>query len=301
MKSDEYYGGYIDPNRPNPMGPNDAHIIIYGYIPSQALSILGIALFVFLLLVHILQIYRYRVWSFIPLAVATVMEIIGYSFRYRSYHDDPYNKIYFIVQYFFIVVAPVLLSASIYVCLTKLIRQTRSDVDAPGERSRLRPKPILWFFISADTVTTIIQVSGASLIGTKTSKHQDPTTANNILLAGLAVQTFCFVVFLVLFAYLLSTNAISRIFASANGYYKGRPFIAALGVSSVLVFLRTIFRLAETSQGVFGYLSSHEAFFGSLEFAPIVLAVGILAVWHPGRWPIGTQQVKRESQSANMG
>lgn len=299
MKSAEYYGGYIDPNRPNPMGPNDAHIIIYGYVPSQALSILGMALFAFLLLVHILQIYRYRVWSFIPLAVATIMEIIGYTFRFRSYHDDPYNKIYFIVQYFFIVVAPVLLSASIYVCLTKLIRQTQRS-GAVGEGSRLRPKPILWFFISADAITTIIQVAGASLIGTKTSKHQDPTNANNILLAGLAVQTFCFAVFLALFAIFISTTALSRVFAIADGHYKGRPFIAALGVSSFLVFLRTIFRLAETSQGVFGYLSSHEAFFGSLEFAPIVAAVGILAVWYPGRWPIGAQEVKRESGGEDM-
>lgn len=300
MKSDDYYGGYIDPDRPNPMGQNDAHIIIYGYIPSQALSILGMALFAFLLLVHILQIYRYRVWSFIPLAGATIMEIIGYTFRYRSYHDDPYNKIYFIVQYFFIVVAPVLISASIYVCLTRLIRQKRSDVTGVGEGSQLRPKPLLWFFISADAVTTIIQVAGASLIGIKTSKHQDPTTANNILLAGLAVQTFCFVVFLALFAYFTFTTAVSRIFSGGNGHCKGRPFIAALGVSSVLVLLRTIFRLAETSQGVFGYLSSDEAFFGSLEFAPIVVAVGILAVWHPGRWPIGGQEVKRESGGEDM-
>ena len=43
--------------------------------------------------------------------------------------------------------------------------------------------------------------------------------------------------------------------------------------AALLVQLRTAFRLAESAQGVFGYLSSHEVFFGTLEFLPIVLAV----------------------------
>ena len=44
-------------------------------------------------------------------------------------------------------------------------------------------------------------------------------------------------------------------------------------VAAVLVELRTAFRLAESSQGVYSYLSTHEVFFGTLEFLPIVLAV----------------------------
>lgn len=47
-----------------------------------------------------------------------------------------------------------------------------------------------------------------------------------------------------------------------------------LFLAAVLVQLRTAFRLAESAQGVFGYLSSREVYFGCLEFLPIVLAVG---------------------------
>ena len=61
-------------------------------------------------------------------------------------------------------------------------------------------------------------------------------------------------------------------------------FMLAVTVASFLVYLRTVFRLAETAQGLFGGVSTNEKFFGTLEFAPVVLAVGILAVWHPGRW-----------------
>jgi hypothetical protein len=48
--------------------------------------------------------------------------------------------------------------------------------------------------------------------------------------------------------------------------------------------LRTCFRLAETAEGLLATLSTHEVYFGCLEFAPIVIAVYLLVYWHPGRW-----------------
>lgn len=120
------------------------------------------------------------------------------------------------------------------------------------------------------------------MIGGAESKGKDPTTANNILLAGLAIQTAAFSIFLVLLA--LVIVLVYREPGLRSGTKKS-PFLIVLAIASVLVFIRTIFRLVETAQGVFGYLSSHEAFFGGLEFAPMVVAVGILAVWFPSRWP----------------
>jgi hypothetical protein len=70
----------------------------------------------------------------------------------------------------------------------------------------------------------------------------------------------------------------------------------SLIVASVLVFLRLLFRLAETAQGVFGYLMEHEAFFGALEFAPVVVAVWILAIWHPGRWLPSTRSAIHDKE-----
>jgi hypothetical protein len=291
--------GYIDPNIPNPHGPHDANIIIYGYdfaplfkledafsdiahsyVPNVALSILGVVLFVLAAVVHGTQTLLYRTWYFLPLTFACMMEVIGYIFRALSSRSDPYNIIYFVVAYFFIVVAPVFISASIYLCLTRLILWVQDE--GLQLRSRvLSRRLILWTFITADTICTAVQIAGAALIGTRESKHKDPTAANNILLAGLALQSLSFIVFLgILVVFIIAVHNASQ---QHKMLRRSRPFIGALSVSSMLVFLRTLFRLAETSQGVFGYLSSHEAFFGALEFAPIVLAMGILAIWHPGR------------------
>lgn len=144
----------------------------------------------------------------------------------------------------------------------------------------MRKRGILWTFVTIDVLTTIMQVTGAALIGSAESNQEDPKPANNVLLAGLAVQTAAFAIFLVLL-----TIVILSILRHGTRRAKS-PFLAVLGIASVLVFLRTIFRLVETAQGVFGYLSTHGGYFAGLEFTPVVVAVWLLAIWFPGRWPI---------------
>lgn len=60
-------------------------------------------------------------------------------------------------------------------------------------------------------------------------------------------------------------------------------FVAAFSAATLLIYLRTCFRLAETAEGLGGDLSTKEVYFGVLEFAPVVIAVALLTVWHPGR------------------
>jgi hypothetical protein len=223
------------------------------------------------------------------------MEIVGYAFRALSSRKDPYRITYFIVEYFLIVTAPVLFSASIYVCLTKLIAWAETQgVELSRKGWWMRRKVILWTFISIDVLTTLMQVTGAGLIGSATSKQKDPSTANNILLAGLAIQTAAFAIFLglltvVIFSLCGNLQVIDSLRRSKS------PFLGVLAVASLLVFIRTIFRLVETSQGVFGHLSTHEGYFAGLEFAPVVVAIWLLAIWFPGRWP--TRMVDRKVEA----
>jgi hypothetical protein len=157
--------GYISPTWPNPNGPDDASIIIYGFVPSKTIPILAFILFGTALVSHTYQAFRYRTWYFLPFTFGIVMEIAGYIPRYLSATRDPYNKIYFIVQYFFIVCAPVLLTAAIYACLYKMAVWATRVRRSTKETMWARPRWILWTFIAADIVTTILQVAGAALVG----------------------------------------------------------------------------------------------------------------------------------------
>src|ERR1700761_4576627 len=110
---------------------------------------------------------------------------------------DPYRVIFFVLQYFFIVVAPVLFSASIYAVLSVLIWRTGLQF------SPIPPRTIIWIFVISDVVATVIQIVGSALIGVSESRRKDPTFANNILLGGLSVQVFTFLVFVLLYSVFL--------------------------------------------------------------------------------------------------
>jgi len=218
---------------------------------------------------------------------------------------DPYNVTFFVLQYFFIVVAPVLFSASIYTILSALINHLPNG----RQLSPLPPKVILGLFISCDVVATVVQVVGAALIGVAESSRKDPRPANHILLGGLAFQVFTFLIFLVITHIFLfrarkyiSCNTVARIKAyraeatstNANSDTEqaatneptgeiGWDFLWAFNIATIAIYLRTCFRLAETAQGLQEFLMTHEVFFGCLEFAPVVIAVFAFNVWHPGR------------------
>jgi hypothetical protein len=209
------------------------------------------------------------------------MEMVGYVERSLSAKKDPYRVIYFVLQYFFIVVAPVFLTASIYICLNKLIAWAQGNGYDASSRKWLKPTCILWGFVACDVISIGIQVAGAAMIGKAESDMHDATTPNNILLGGLVFQSVAFLIFLIILGFFIGSLAKD----SHSGVRLGgqRSFISALTIACVLVFLRLLFRLAETAQGIFGYVRMHEAFFGALEFAPIVITVYILAWWHPAR------------------
>lgn len=179
--------------------------------------------------------------------------------------------LYFILNYFFIVTAPVFLAAGIYAILSSMIKRLGK------QHTFLPPKVILWFFITSDVIATITQVAGAALIGKKESDRKDPTTANNILLGGLAYQVFSMGVFVIVSSSFLfrARHAIRRAGLTV--------FSIMFGAATVLIYLRTCFRLAETAEGLFGKLQTHEVYFACLEFAPVALAVWLFGCWHPGR------------------
>ncbi|CEJ91935.1 hypothetical protein VHEMI07617 [[Torrubiella] hemipterigena] len=143
--------GYRDPNFPNPDGPMDTPIIIYGYTPSFALAVFAAVWFSAAFVVHCTEAIRYRSWWFIPFTIGLALEVVGYIARCLSSKSDPYNLIYYIINYFFIVTAPVVMSASIYTILSTLINHLGREYSA------LPPRVILWFFISSDVVATIVQ------------------------------------------------------------------------------------------------------------------------------------------------
>ncbi|SCV69843.1 BQ2448_1237 [Microbotryum intermedium] len=272
--------GYRGPVNPNPDPPDgEARISIYGYRPSNIFAYVATVIFAFSLIVHFLYLMRSR-------GTRTFQILI-----------NPFIVSFFVVQYFLIVVAPCFFSGAFYLALSNALGRL-----PPNESRTLLPfggKKLVIIFVVADTITTIIQIAGAALIGVAESSRTNgkpssitPQQANDILLSGLALQCASFLCFY----YLLITVAVRA--GKMSPKPLGAMFLAILSITSFLVLTRTVshsttgmadcftsadlsfslhssqvYRLAETAEGIFGYASSNEWLFGLLEFAPVALAV----------------------------
>ncbi|KAM0790125.1 hypothetical protein ACM66B_005449 [Microbotryomycetes sp. NB124-2] len=278
----QQYPNYDAPFNPNP-ADNEAPIVIYGYVPSLGLAITACVVYGVLLLVHLAyfclkrargtRCFQGLLWF------GALLEVGGYVVRSLS-NANPFVVNYFVVQYFLIVVAPVFISAAFYLALSDGLN--RLPQDTKRALIPFKTKIFVIIFIILDVVTTIVQIAGAALVGVAESSNvrndgdgpnitsQD---ANRILMAGLAVQVVSFLAFLSLLAFALykSRKLAVRPFS--------RTFELVLSITSFLVFLRTVYRLAETAEGVFGYAFTSEILFGCLDFAPVALSLIIWAAF----------------------
>lgn len=108
-------------------------------------------------------------------------------------------------------------------------------------------KGILWSFVSFGIGTTGMQDTGAGIVGRSTSKKRDPSIGNNISLAGLVVQCAAFWMFLMLLTIVVAGICKNKQLVEKI-YRKRSLFILISMIKSLLVFLRMLYCLTETSE-----------------------------------------------------
>lgn len=113
------------------------------------------------------------------------------------------------------------------------------------------------------------------------------------MIAGLSVQVATMLVFMLL-ALDFTIRTLSRIgqvgaeqaldqrYAGLRKSWLFEGFLVALTLSTLCIFTRCVFRVAELSDGWSGHLMEVEGYFIGLEGAIIVAAVFFLSVFHPG-------------------
>lgn len=63
-----------------------------------------------------------------------------------------------------------------------------------------------------------------------------------------------------------------------------RGYVLALYACGVLVLVRTVYRTIEYFQGAEGYLARHEAYYYVFDALAILAMVGLLNIFHPGKF-----------------
>ncbi|KAE8315771.1 RTA1 like protein [Aspergillus transmontanensis] len=212
------------------------------YYPSKAAGILFVVLFLILSVIHTCRLLKIRTWLFIPLVTGTWFESVGYIGR-----------------------------VLIYMILGGIIHLVKA-----AKLAIIRVTWMTKIFVAGDLLSFLMQASGA---GTMVSNSK--STGENIILGGLFIQIVFFGFFLIsalVFQRRLARRPTSE---SADHNIPWQKQMFALHFSSLLILIRSGFRVAEYIQGSDGFLLQNEVFMYVYDGLLILFVTVIFLAIHP--------------------
>ncbi|KAL8826713.1 MAG: hypothetical protein Q9170_007300 [Blastenia crenularia] len=256
------------------------------YVPSLAGNAILLSVFSLLLILQLIFGFRWRTWSFTgAMFGGLVLEIIGYAARVQM-HDNVFKSNPFLMYIVVLTIAPCFLTAAIYLSLSRIILIYGEHI------ARFKPRTYTIIFISCDVFSLVLQAIGGALADTASDRSVQQTGIN-IMIAGLVFQVVSLTVFAVLcadFAWSvkkkggdvsISRSALqARLPACSVGRFY--LFMWALGLATLTIYVRSIFRVAELQGGFDGSLANDEITFMILEGTMVSIASIALTALHPG-------------------
>ncbi|KAL6710472.1 Mitochondrial import inner membrane translocase subunit Tim17-A [Coniothyrium glycines] len=260
----------------------------WGYVPSYSTNVAFAVLFGISMVAYLAQGIFGKKWLGFTIAMVCgcALEVMGYIGRVLA-HNDVFSENPFLIQIVCLTIAPAFLAAGIYLCLSRIV------ITFGAENSRILPKSYPRIFIPCDIFSLILQAGGGGYASVRTHQQLDPKIGNNIMIAGLSIQVFTLLIFIILaldFAMrtyrrtsrLGSENALDSTHAELRRSHTFKGFLVALSFSTLCIFTRCVYRVAELSEGWKGKLILTQKYFIGLEGAIIVAAVLALNLFHPG-------------------
>ncbi|KXH65844.1 hypothetical protein CSAL01_03777 [Colletotrichum salicis] len=265
---------------------------LYRYTPSLLTAIASAAVFAVLIILHFWQLYRARAFYFTAFALGGVFQTIGYCGRIWSYfdtvvihtsagateeelgeaHDSSGDTMAiggFVMQAILILVGPALYAASIYMILGRLIRTLRAD--------HLSLLPVPWvtkIFVTGRIVSFTIQAGGGGIQAAGTLELYE--IGEKIIIVGLLVRIVVFGFFIVTTILFHHRTSRKPTTVAIEGTIPWRRYLWVLYSTSLIILVRSIFRVIEYLQGNRGYLISHEIF---LHIFDTILMIAVMAIF----------------------
>jgi hypothetical protein len=203
------------------------------------------------------------------------VEVIGYVARFLA-HSNASSTGLFVVNTLCTLVAPALFAASIYMVLGRIIILLHGEVPSP-----IRPSWLTKIFVTGDILSFFVQVAGAAILASNFN------TGKAIVLFGLAAQIVYFGGFVVTGAIFHAritrqpTAEAARLDAMADRISEWRFVLRVVYAVSSMIFVRSVFRLAEFAGGSSSPLMTHEVVLYLVDAWPMLFVMFILILLHP--------------------
>ncbi|KAK8075898.1 hypothetical protein PG994_003170 [Apiospora phragmitis] len=251
-------------------------LVFYTYQPLMAGAVIMAVLFGLSSSWHIKQMAQSRTWCFIPFVVSCLFETVDYIGRAMSSSESPdFTKNPYIIQSVLLLLGPTLFAASIYMILGRLIRLLDADTYSP-----IPPRWLTKVFVLGDMLSFFAQGGGSGML-TTTKTQADVKRGENIILGGLSIQILFFGGFCAVTAVF---HLRIRRAPTSKPYAITMPWtllVYVLYSGSLLIMVRSLYRVAEYAQGQGGGLQGHEYWLYILDAVPM-LVVSVPFNWmHP--------------------
>lgn len=179
-------------------------------------------------------------------------------------------------------IGPAFLTASIYLCLSRIVIVYGQSL------SRLTPRILSLTFVCLDIISLILQAAGGALAASA-DDNSSSDTGRYIMIAGLAWQVVSLAVFMLIWVDFIwrvrntpEESRHSELHYLRIGVRRFRYFQFALWLATILIFIRSIYRVVELQGGFNGAVANNQAAFMVLEGPMIILATAALTFFHPG-------------------
>ncbi|KAI5463881.1 RTA1 like protein-domain-containing protein [Mariannaea sp. PMI_226] len=257
----------------------------WGYIRYRP-TVAGNAIFLAVMaILAICQLYlgiRHKTTGFmITICLGLLTEIVGYISRILM-NGNPFSRDYFLWYLITLTIGPVFIAAGIYLTLGHIVVVHGESI------SRIKPRSYMTFFLGCDIVSLVVQAVGGGIAASTplTNQHMIDV-GTNILVAGLSIQVACLFAFSVCsleFFWRVRKNPGLRNpeFTDLVRSKRFKMFLVALFGATGCLFVRTVFRSVELSEGFGGKLANKEVEFMILDGVMVILASLSLTICHPG-------------------
>lgn len=241
-------------------------------MPSLALAATATALFGAATVLSVAQTLRFRIprlsTEMILISFTGLAEVIGYALRIVTMQTISVNA--YIGTTLLLLVAPLLPAGVNYFVLGKIIKATGKSVFG------LQAKRIGAIFVTGDVLCFFIQSGGGGMMAIQDEGLNK--LGNNLAIFGLALQMVFFGLFVALLLYVTFYKSFNLRFAKSLHY-----ILVQLFGTTILLFVRNLYRLLEFSTGLDGPVMSREWIFYTFETLPILMCFVLYVVFPFGK------------------
>ncbi|KAF7560349.1 hypothetical protein G7046_g3802 [Stylonectria norvegica] len=221
---------------------------LWHYLPSRAASAICALVFAITTAVVAWRMWKTKTWYCSVFAIGGLFEVIGFAARISAYNQTG-KMMPFVIQNTFILLAPALFAASVYMVLGRIIQQVHGEA--------LSIVPVRWLtklFVFGDVMSFMVQGGAAGLMATGGHAQM----GENMVVGGLLVQVTVFGLFVVttvIFQMRIRKNPTSE---SLDPTVSWKKYLYMLYAISLLIITRSVFRVVEYAMGSDGYPLRHE-------------------------------------------